>query len=62
DYVKRQADTVEKQAQVKAALHFKCGVLWSQLDALHFAYVSPRVAWPDAFVPAGEPAAPRGTA
>ncbi|MEE7546704.1 pyrroloquinoline-quinone synthase PqqC, partial [Xanthomonas sp. Kuri4-1] len=29
DYVKRQADTVEKQAQVKAALHFKCGVLWA---------------------------------
>ncbi len=51
DYVKRHADSVEKQALVKQALRFKCGVLWSQLDALHFAYVTPGVAWPDAFVP-----------
>ncbi len=35
----------------KNALRFKCGVLWSQLDALHFAYVQPGVAWPDAFAP-----------
>ncbi|MCD7097421.1 pyrroloquinoline-quinone synthase PqqC [Stenotrophomonas sp. MMGLT7] len=52
DYVKRHADSVEKQQQVLAALHFKCGVLWSQLDALHLAYVAdPSVRWPDAFVP-----------
>ncbi|MCW0370295.1 pyrroloquinoline-quinone synthase PqqC [Xanthomonas sacchari] len=51
DYVKRHADTVEKQQLVQDALRFKCGVLWSQLDALHFAYVQPGVAWPDAFVP-----------
>lgn len=52
DYVKQHADTAEKQAQVRDALRFKCGVLWSQLDALHFAYVAPGVAWPEAFVPA----------
>ena len=52
DYVKQHADTVEKKQQVLAALHFKCGVLWSQLDALHFAYVEPGVRWPDAFDPA----------
>ncbi|MBN6152419.1 pyrroloquinoline-quinone synthase PqqC [Xanthomonas sp. AmX2] len=56
DYVRRHADTVETQEQVKAALRFKCGVLWSQLDALHFAYVEPGVAWPEAFVPAPAPA------
>ena len=33
------------------ALRFKCGVLWSQLDALHFAYVAPGVIPPGAFVP-----------
>lgn len=52
DYVKRHADTPEKQQLVKDALHFKCGVLWSQLDALHLAYVEPSVRWPDAFDPA----------
>jgi pyrroloquinoline-quinone synthase len=55
DYVKQHADTLEKQALVKAALRFKCGVLWSQLDALHFAYVAPGVAWPEAF--AAQPSA-----
>ena len=57
DYVKRHADTAEKQELVRAALRFKCSVLWSQLDALHFAYVEPGVAWPDAFVPADARAA-----
>lgn len=51
DYVKQHADTPEKQALVKEALRFKCGVLWSQLDALHFAYVEPGIAWPEAFQP-----------
>lgn len=51
DYVKQHADSVEKQDLVKDALRFKCSVLWSQLDALHFAYVEPRVAWPGAFLP-----------
>jgi pyrroloquinoline-quinone synthase len=56
DYVKQHADTPEKQQQVKDALRFKCGVLWSQLDALHFAYVEPGIAWPEAFQPKSESA------
>jgi pyrroloquinoline-quinone synthase len=28
--------------------------LWSQLDALHFAYVEPRLVPPGAFVPKAE--------
>ena len=36
---------------VLAALEFKCGVLWSMLDALHFAYVEPGHIPPGAFVP-----------
>jgi pyrroloquinoline-quinone synthase len=51
DYVKRQARTQEQQEQVLAALRFKCEVLWSQLDALHFAYVEPGHIPPGAFVP-----------
>ncbi len=50
-YVKQHAHTLEQQEQVLAALRFKCGVLWSQLDALHFAYVEPGVIPPGAFVP-----------
>jgi len=51
DYVKREARTPEQQDQVLAALRFKCDVLWSQLDALHFAYVAPGHIPPGAFVP-----------
>jgi pyrroloquinoline quinone biosynthesis protein D len=51
DYVKRHADTPERQQAAIAALEFKCAVLWSQLDALHFAYVEPRVVPPGAWVP-----------
>jgi pyrroloquinoline-quinone synthase len=50
-YVKERARTREQQEQVLAALRFKCDVLWSQLDALHFAYVSPGLIPPGAFVP-----------
>jgi pyrroloquinoline-quinone synthase len=50
--VKEHARTPEQQAQVLDALRFKCGVLWSQLDALHFAYVEPGLIPPGAFVPA----------
>ncbi len=50
-YVKDHARTPEQQKQVLAALRFKCGVLWSQLDALHFAYVAPGFIPPGAFVP-----------
>ncbi|MDE1915923.1 MAG: pyrroloquinoline-quinone synthase PqqC [Sphingomonadales bacterium] len=53
-YVRTHADTVERQQQVLAALRFKCDVLWSQLDALYFAYVAPGLIPPGAFVPAGQ--------
>jgi pyrroloquinoline-quinone synthase len=40
-YVLEHADTLEKQDAAVAALSFKTDVLWSQLDALHAAYVAP---------------------
>ncbi|VVT02729.1 pyrroloquinoline-quinone synthase PqqC [Rhizobium sp. EC-SD404] len=40
-YVLDHADTLEKQDAAAAALTFKTDVLWSQLDALHSAYVAP---------------------
>ena len=52
DYVKREARTPEQQQAALDALTFKCGVLWSQLDALHYAYVSPGHVPPGAFRPA----------
>jgi pyrroloquinoline-quinone synthase len=52
DYVKAHADTPEKRAAVARALIFKCNVLWSQLDALHHAYVLGGGIPPGAFVPA----------
>ncbi len=51
DYVRRHAVTPEGQQAVLAALEFKCDVLWSQLDALHHAYVAPKHVSPGAFVP-----------
>jgi pyrroloquinoline-quinone synthase len=51
-YVKRHADTPEKQQSALDALRFKCDVLWSQLDALHYAYVTPGLISPGAFRPA----------
>jgi len=53
-YVKQHARTLEQQEAALAALRFKCDVLWSQLDALHFAYVEPAIIPPGAFVPAGQ--------
>jgi len=50
-YVKTHARTRADQEAVLEALRFKCGVLWSQLDALHFAYVEPGLIPPGAFVP-----------
>jgi pyrroloquinoline-quinone synthase len=50
-YVKEHARTPADQEAVLAALRFKCDVLWSQLDALHLAYVEPRLIPPGAFVP-----------
>jgi pyrroloquinoline-quinone synthase len=51
-YVKQHARTTVEQTQVLAALRFKCDVLWSQLDALHYAYVEPARIPPGAFMPA----------
>ncbi len=53
-YVKQHATTREAQERVLAALRFKCDVLWSQLDALHHAYVAPGLIPPGAFVPRSE--------
>lgn len=50
-WVKRHAVTPEQQDMVVATLVFKCEVLWSMLDALYFAYVSPGFVPPGAFVP-----------
>ncbi len=50
-YVDEHAPTRALQEQVLAALRFKCDVLWSQLDALHYAYVEPGRVPPGAFVP-----------
>jgi coenzyme PQQ biosynthesis protein C len=51
NFVKRDARTPEHQQAVLAALEFKCSVLWSMLDALYHAYVSPGHVPPGAFVP-----------
>ncbi|GLS42435.1 pyrroloquinoline-quinone synthase PqqC [Methylobacterium brachythecii] len=51
DYVKQHATTPELQRQAMAALTFKCNVLWTQLDALYFAYVAPGMVPPDAWQP-----------
>jgi pyrroloquinoline-quinone synthase len=50
-YVREHARTVAEQQAVLAALRFKCDVLWTQLDALDYAYVSPGHIPPGAFVP-----------
>lgn len=50
-YVKEHARTREAQEAALAALRFKCDVLWSQLDALHHAYVEPGRIPPGAFRP-----------
>ncbi len=51
DYVKTVPRTREEQEQVMDALRFKCDLLWAQLDALHYAYVSPGLPPPGAFRP-----------
>jgi pyrroloquinoline-quinone synthase len=51
DYVKRHATTAELQAACIEAVRFKCNVLWAQLDALHYAYVTPGLIPPGAFRP-----------
>ena len=39
-YVKANATTLDQQRGVIAALTFKTDVLWAQLDALHYSYVT----------------------
>lgn len=51
-YVRENARTCDEQHKVLKALEFKTDVLWSQLDALHFAYVAPGWVPPGAFQPA----------
>jgi pyrroloquinoline-quinone synthase len=51
DYVKRHAQTRADQQAAVDALIAKCDILWAMLDALHFAYVSPGLIAPGAFVP-----------
>ena len=51
NYVKQNAKTPEQQQAVLAALEFKCSVLWSMLDALSHAYVSPGHVPAGAFAP-----------
>lgn len=51
-YVKEHATTPALRRQVYDALCFKMDVLWTQLDALHFAYVAPGYIPPGAFDPA----------
>jgi pyrroloquinoline quinone biosynthesis protein D len=51
EYVKQHATTPELQRQAMGALTFKCNVLWTQLDALYFAYVAPGMIPPDAWTP-----------
>ena len=48
-YVREHALTLPQQQGVLDALRFKCGVLWSMLDALDYAYVSPGRVPPGAF-------------
>ncbi len=50
EYVKSHARTREEQDACVEAVKFKCNVLWSQLDALHIAYVQGMIP-PGAFVP-----------
>ena len=53
DWVKQNARTPEQQQAVMDTLVFKCDVLWSMMDALHYAYVTPGLIPPGAFAPRG---------
>ncbi len=50
-YCQRYALSVAQQQDVLDALYFKTDVLWAQLDALYYAYVSPGHIPPGAFIP-----------
>jgi pyrroloquinoline-quinone synthase len=51
DYVSNHAKTRAEQEQVVGALEQKCAILWAQLDAIDYAYVSPGNIPPGCFTP-----------
>jgi len=51
-YVTEHARTRAEQELAIGALRSKCDILWAQLDAVHFAYVTPGWPPPGAFRPA----------
>lgn len=51
DYVTTHAANREQQEQVIQALTRKCEILWAQLDAIEYAYVTPGNIPPGCFVP-----------
>ncbi len=51
DYVARNARARPEQESAIRALRSKCDILWAQLDAIHFAYVTPGWPPPGAFAP-----------
>jgi coenzyme PQQ biosynthesis protein C len=51
DYVTTHAVNREQQEQVIQALTRKCEILWAQLDAIEYAYVTPGNIPPGCFVP-----------
>jgi coenzyme PQQ biosynthesis protein C len=51
DYVSTHAVNREQQEQVIQALTRKCEILWAQLDAIEYAYVTPGNIPPGCFVP-----------
>jgi coenzyme PQQ biosynthesis protein C len=53
-WVVEHACTVALQELALSALRAKCDILWAQLDALYFAYVSPGWPPPGAFHPGSE--------
>ncbi|MFL6353704.1 MAG: pyrroloquinoline-quinone synthase PqqC [Bryobacteraceae bacterium] len=52
DWVTKHARTREQQDLVMDALRTKCDLLWAQLDAIYYAYVTPGWPPPGAFQPA----------
>lgn len=53
-WVTEHAGTPAEQELALSALRAKCDILWAQLDALYFAYVSPGWPPPGAFQPKAE--------
>jgi pyrroloquinoline-quinone synthase len=51
DYVTRHACTRAEQDLVIGALRSKCDILWAQLDAIYYSYVTPGFVPPGAFQP-----------